>query len=140
MKVGALIIILFYPLIYSCSARDKINPGWWRIDRVEILKNDQLTRVIDSENQYWNFRARDSIEIFEGHQLQVCLQVRMDKHSIRSIDRKSGGLIDEYFISKSNKDQLELYSTIRMEEDNYRVVYYLDKVEDTLSTDTKQSY
>lgn len=128
-----LLSIAFIILAIACS-REKhtILHGLWKIERVEIMKGPVLQKtIIDSSNQYWSIRDREWLYIFDDHKLQNRLQVKMDKESIRSFDTSSGNLQEEFLIERSTTEKLELVSHQTIDKDNYDIIYYLDKIEDS---------
>jgi hypothetical protein len=147
MKVSLLIAWSIAFAFFSC-AKNKVSiaAGWWKIDRIEIVKNNELVKVLDSCMQYWNIYKADSIEIFERKVLQNCLHIKSGRNSIKSIDPETGKLVKEYFIRLQNDQQLELFSNERLGEDIYDVIYYLTRMSkplvigDTLPSATKNVF
>jgi hypothetical protein len=104
--------------------------------KVEILKNNQLTKVIDTGSQYWSFKKPSLIEIFDMHRIQNILHISIGHKSIRSYDN-NGALQDEYTIKTINDDNIALFTKKKVEDAEYNVIYYLDKVKDIPREDVK---
>lgn len=137
---------VFFPLLCSsilffssCSMNNKNIPaGIWKLEKIEILRNNELKKIIDTGYQYWKFYNSDSIEISNTQQVQKCLRIKAGRDSFRSIDNASGNMIDEFFIEKHNKHELEIYSKNKLDKVDYTVVYYLEKVIDTIEGDKEK--
>ena len=123
----------------SCSRNNNAVPdGIWKLEKIEILKDNELRKIIDTGYQYWKFYNSDSIEISNTQQVQKCLRIKAGRDSFRSIDYASGNMIDEFFIEKHNNHELELYSKNKLDKEDYTVVYYLEKVIDTIEGDKEK--
>src|SRR5687767_4622837 len=112
MKISYLLTGLCFLFISSCTRSKNIGllQGLWKVESVEVLRNNELNRVIDPCFQYWNFYKTDSIRIFNKKQIQKCLYVKISKGIIKCINPVNGSLVDEFIIDKLNKTHLELTS------------------------------
>jgi len=105
-----------------------IPAGLWKLEKIEVLQNNELKKIIEAGYQYWKFYKTDSIEIFNDKQVQKCLKIKAGNDSFSSIDGGTGNVIDEFVIEKFNKNELELSSKKKVEWGDYTVVYYLEKI------------
>jgi len=128
-------------LVGSCSqtAHHNMIDSLWKIRKVEILKNRELKKVIDTGFQYWSFRKKSTIEIFDASKIQNILHVRIGNSTIRSYNVK-GDLQDEFVICEIGDDNLALSSKKKMENAEYNVIYYLDKVKDSATDKMQQTH
>jgi hypothetical protein len=133
-SLTAFICILFI----GCNRSNEFS-GLWKIRKVEILKNNELNKVIDTGEQYWCFRRKAVIEIFDKHKMQNTLHVKIGDSSIKSFDA-AGHLQDEFIIHKVDDSNLALASSKKLDDDNYNVIYYLDKVKDTSAREIKNGF
>src|SRR5687768_15402754 len=92
-------------LLLSCQRTDDDFSGLWKIRKVEILKNNELKKVIDTGYQYWNFGRRSVIEIFERQKVQNTLHVKIGLKTIK-IFKLNGQLENEFVISKVSREKL----------------------------------
>jgi hypothetical protein len=123
-------------LLCSCHRRDDFS-GLWKIRKVEILKNDELKKVIDTGYQYWSFARRTVIEIFDRNKVQNTLHVQIGINTIKSY-RVNGQLDEEFLIRKVSRGRLALTSQQNVKEDKYNIIYYLDRIRDTSANDIKK--
>ncbi len=117
-------IFIFICCVVAACYKPDINPklrGLWKVDKVEVMKDGELKRLIKDSSQYWQIYQQDSIRIFTPEKLQNCFPVTIHKSSIT-------GPADEFIIDKLNDESLELSSNKKMQEANYTVIYYLDRV------------
>jgi hypothetical protein len=128
-------------IVFSCSqaGNSDLTGHLWKIHRVEILKNNELKKVIDTGYQYWSFKNTSLIEIWNTEKIQKVLHFKMSKGSIKTYDT-SGALQDEFFIERMGQDNMALSAHKKIEDAEYNIVYYLDKVKDTTAEDIKQGY
>lgn len=121
-------------LIGSCNqvVHHNMIDNLWKIRKVEILKNSELKKVIDTGYQFWSFKKKSTIEIFDAGKIQNVLHVRIGNSIIRSYDVK-GDLQDVFVISEIGDDNLALSSKKKLDDAEYNIVYYLDKVKDSTS-------
>lgn len=128
-------------MVFSCNqtSSSALANSLWRMRKVEILKNNELQKVIDTGSQYWNFKTASLIEIFDSHRIQNILHIHIGNKSIRSYDN-SGTLQDEFMIKKIADDTVALSSKKKTEDAEYNVIYYLDKVKDHSTPEIKQAY
>ena len=128
MKIYTIIACITW-LFASCKPGNTTIPsGIWKLEKIEVLQNNELKKIIEAGYQYWKFYKADSIEIFNDELVQKCLKIKADNDSFRSIDRGTGNVIDEFVIEKFNKQELELSSRKKLDQLEYTVVYYLEKV------------
>jgi hypothetical protein len=127
--------------IFSChqTASPALINSLWKIRKVEILKNNQLKKTIDTGYQYWSFKKKSMIEIFNTGKIQNVLHVQIGNSSIRSYDVK-GKLQEEFVIEEMGDDNMALSSKKKVENAEYNVIYYLDKVKDTAEDKLMQHY
>jgi hypothetical protein len=121
--------VIFTALLLFCCTKGKqttLFPGLWKMEKIEVFNNDHLRKTIDTGYQYWKFCKTDSILIFERKELQNCLQIKINRNSITSIDRTNRA--DVFAITLVNKEKLELSSRQKLNEQEYTIVYYLEKV------------
>lgn len=97
--------------------------------KVEIRQNNELKKLIDTGSQYWSFKNPSLIEIFDTHRIQNVLHIRIGNTSIKSYDNH-GALQDEFLIKKINDNNVALFSKKKVEDAEYHIIYYLDKVKD----------
>ena len=124
------VLASYIVLILSACSKNKIHhllPGFWKLQRIEIMKDGQLKKLIKDSSQYWKVHAKDSIEIFSTQHLQNCLWVNIGKTSIRTIDRATGKLADEYLIDRLDDSRLELSTYQKVIDDEYTILYYLER-------------
>jgi len=128
-------------LLAACKVNNHHLPaGLWRLEKIEVLKNNELKKIIDTGYQYWKFYKTDSIEISNEKEIQKCLRIKAGNDSFRSIDGGTGDTIDEFFIEKLNKHELELSSKKKLDQIDYKVVYYLQKMTGAAETEVKKSF
>lgn len=123
------IIVCIVSLIIACKKNNTTIPsGIWKLQKIEVLQNNELKKIIEAGYQYWKFYKADSIEIFIDELVQKCLKIKVGNDSFRSIDRGTGDIVDEFFIDKLNQQELELSSRKKLDQLEYTVVYYLEKM------------
>lgn len=139
MKYISLTICLC--ILYSCyqSKKSNVTDGLWRIRKVEVLKNNELKKVIDTGYQYWNFNKKSMIEIFDTHKIQNVLHIKIADRSIKSYNNQ-GDLQDEFFVHEINDNSLSLSSCKKLDNQEYNIVYYLNKVRDTTAETIKEAF
>jgi hypothetical protein len=125
-------------LLCSCNRRDDFS-GLWKIRKVEILKNNELKKVIDTGYQYWSFARRTVIEIFDRQKVQKVLHVQIGHATIRSY-KPNGQVDDEFLVRKLSRERLALTSHQHVRDDKYNIIYYLDRVRDTSVSDIKKRW
>lgn len=137
MKLISLTACLFL-MVFSCNqtSSSALAHSLWKMRKVEILKNNELKKVIDTGSQYWNFKTASLIEIFDTHRIQNILHIRISNKSIRSYDN-SGALQDEFMIRHLTDDTVALFSKKKTDDAEYNVIYYLDKVKDASAEEIK---
>ena len=108
------------------------------MDKVEIMQDAELKKTIYSDYQYWSINGR--IEIFDTSRLQNTLHIKMNKKSFNSIDPGTGFIRDEFVIEKINPRHLELCSRKKIDQAEYSIFYYLDKVDDSSAKEIKESF
>ncbi|MEP7376068.1 MAG: hypothetical protein ABI675_21915 [Chitinophagaceae bacterium] len=121
-------------LLFAACLGNKLNnmpSGLWKLYRIEVLRDNELTKTIDAGYQCWKFYKADSIEISDKQEIQKCLKIKCGKNYFNSVDRISGVVIDEFVIEKYDKKVLELSSFKKMDEKNYTILYYLEKISET---------
>jgi hypothetical protein len=106
---------------------------------VEIRKDNEVKKIIDTGSQFWSFKKRSLIEIFDMHRIQNILHIKMGSASIRSFDNR-GSLQDEFIINKMDDNCIALHSTKTVEDAKYDIIYYLDKVKDSTAEEIKNAY
>jgi len=128
MKIQYVLITVSVMIFLYCTkdSYNKLFSGTWKIDKIEVFNKEKLRKCIDTGYQYWQFCKNDSILIFEHKRLQNCLQIKIDKHSIKSIDNNNRQ--DEFAINLLDKERLELSSCQKLNEQEYTIVYHLEKV------------
>lgn len=104
--------------------------GTWKMRRVEIRKDHELQKVIDTGYQLWSFKKPSLLEISDANKIQNILHVKLGRSSIRSYDSK-GVLQDEFQVMELAGDCCSLTSKKTLNDIQYDVVYYLDKIADT---------
>lgn len=116
-----------------CSCNQNAHPelmnGLWKIRKVEILKDHELKIVIDTAYQLWSFKRPSIIEIIDKGRTKNILHIKMDSSSIRSYD-KNGKLKEEFMIRSINNGNVTLASKQKVEDEEYHIIYYLDRVKD----------
>lgn len=128
MKIFTIIVCITW-LLASCKPGNITIPsGIWKLEKIEVSQNNELKKIIEAGYQYWKFYKSDSIEIFNNEQVQKCLKLKADNDSFRSIDRRTGDILDEFVIDKLTKSELEISSRKNLDKIDYTVVYYLEKV------------
>jgi hypothetical protein len=125
-------------LLGSCHGRDEFS-GLWKIRKVEIFRNNELKKVIDTGYQCWSFARRTVIEILDRDKVQNTLHVQIDLNTIKSY-KPNGQLEDEFLIRKVSRGRLALTSHQQVEDDKYNIIYYLDRVKDTSVSDIKKRW
>jgi hypothetical protein len=119
-------------VLFSCGS--DVNSGFanglWKIRKVQILKNKELKKTIDTGFQYWSFQKRSTIEIFDAHKIHNVLHVKIGNSTIRSYDVK-GNLQDEFVIQEISNNNMALSSKKTVDDSEYNIIYFLDKVKDT---------
>jgi hypothetical protein len=140
MKLSSLTAWLCLALFFACHQNkvSDFNNGLWKIRKIEILKDHQLKKVIDTGYQLWSFK-KSLIKIFNLYKLQNTLHVRIDSSSIKSYNT-SGALQDEFLIQKLNGNGLALLSKKKILDAEYYIVYYLDKVRDTTAEELERAF
>lgn len=129
MLTTTFLLMAYSILLFSgCKRAYKIPEGLWKLERVEVLRNNELTKIIDTGFQYWKFFKTDSIQISDEHHVQKRLKIKPGSDSFASIDCKTGNIMDEFVIEKLDKKELELSSRKRLERADYTVVYHLQKI------------
>jgi hypothetical protein len=126
MKLTPLLLVI---LISCCRVPANELSGLWKVERIEVLHNNVLKAKIDTGCQYWAFNARKRIDIFEQSSLRNQLDIKIGSNCIMCVDRMTGEVIDEYRISKLNKKRLLLCNYKKLNEDEYSIMYYFDKVD-----------
>src|SRR5687768_7661553 len=98
MKLYYLLIVFCVLFGHSCirNNNNRFLAGMWKVERVEVLKDNELKRIIDPGIQYWKFCKTDSIEIFNKRQVQNRLYVKVKKSSIKCFNRLNGSQLDEF--------------------------------------------
>lgn len=127
--------ITILTLLFSCGQRDEFA-GLWKIRKVEIHKNNELKKVIDTGFQYWNFKKRSTISIFDKHKVQNTLRIRIRPGVITSLSA-TGEVQEEFLIQELKRNSLALSSKKRVDEDDYDVFYYFDRVRDTVEEESR---
>lgn len=112
--------------------------GLWKVERVEILENSELRKTIYSDAQYWSINGR--IEIFDTSKLQNTLHIKLHPKSISSFDPGTGFIRDEFMIEKLNPRHLELCSRKKIDQAEYSIFYYLNKVDDSTAIEIKDTF
>jgi hypothetical protein len=126
----ALLPIMASLLLFAgCKRHHKVPEGLWKLDKIEVLRNNELKKIIDTGQQYWKFYKADSLEISDAAHVQKSLRIKAGKDSFMSLDHQSGNAVDEFVIDKLNKQELELSSRKTIENDDYTVVYYLERID-----------
>lgn len=133
------LVVVSFVACYKSKNKELLN-GLWKIDRVEVLKGPELKKIIDTDCQYWNISDGSGIEIFDTIEMQNILRIKLDKDSINSIDPGSGRILDKFVIQKLNRNKLELSSRQQLNTGVYSIVYYLDKVNDTIAAEIKEGF
>ena len=134
-----------FSLITLClfACRSTVDPqtmdGLWKIRKVEVFKNNQLKKVIDTGQQYWHIAGKKNIEIFDTQQVHNVLRIKVDKNKIKSFN-DSGQLQDDFVVERHNANSLSLSSHKKMQQDQYNIVYHLDKVPDADADDLRQTH
>jgi hypothetical protein len=130
-------------IIVSCHQavkKQEFEKGVWKIRKVEILKDNQLKKVLDTGSQYWSFQKASLIEIFNTRKIQNILHIKMNPGCIRCYD-DTGALQDELSIREIDNNAIALSSKKKVESGVYDIIYYLDKVKDTsLLLQEKETY
>lgn len=108
------------------SYHSRIPDGPWELRRIEVLRNNELKKIIDTGYQCWEFFAC-SMEISDDRHLQRRLKIKAGTDSFRSIEYGTGNVVDEFMIDKLSHGELELSSRKIIENVNYTVVYYLHR-------------
>ena len=128
MKPIALTVCLC--TLISCGQTNKqLLTGFWKIRKVEVLKDDQLQKTIDVGCQYWRFINRNSISIFDTLRVQNVLTVKIGSSSIKSFDNATDRLKDEFVIRELDAKKLLLCSHHTLDAYDYNALYYLERVE-----------
>jgi hypothetical protein len=127
--------------MFSChqTASPAFVNSLWKIRKVEILKNNQLKKTIDTGYQYWSFKKKSTIEIFNTNKIQNVLRVKIGNSTIRSYDVK-GNIQDEFVIKEMDDDNMALSSKKKVDDGEYNVIYYLDNVKDSAEDKLKQGH
>ena len=108
---------------------NRIPDGIWKLERIEVLKDHELKKIIDTGYQYWKFLNNESIEIYNDSTVQKRMKIKAGSDSFSSIECGTGAVLDEYVIEKVNRRELELSSSKTIERSDYTVVYYLNKID-----------
>jgi hypothetical protein len=123
-------------ILVLCSCGSNVNTGLanglWKIRKVQILKDSELKKTIDTGYQYWNFQKRSTIEIFDAQKIHNVLHIKIGNSTIRSYDVK-GNLQDEFVIEEIDNNNMALSSKKKVDDSEYNIIYFLDKVKDTSS-------
>jgi hypothetical protein len=128
MKYQAIVLCL---LIAACdSSNDMALCGRWKMQKVEIFRNSILTKVIEEKNQFWDFQQPGKIKIIDRYGDQKFLKVKRQDSTIRSYTT-DGLLKDEFLLRHPGSGRLTLTSYHKRDENDYAIVYYLNKVEDS---------
>ena len=127
--------------VFSChqTSEQGLANCLWKMRRVEILKDNELKKVIDTGSQYWSFKKPSLIEIFDTHRIQNILHISIGNKSIRSYDNM-GALQDEFLIKQINDNNVALFSKKKVEDAVYNIIYYLDKVKDSDANEIRNAY
>jgi hypothetical protein len=127
--------------LFSCRQANNtdLTKSLWKIRKVEIWKDNEVAKVIDTGSQFWSFEKKSMIEIFDKHRVQNVLHIKMSTGSIRSYDT-SGSLQDEFFIQQLDKECLALSSRKKIMQSAYNIIYYLDRVRDTTAGEIKATF
>jgi hypothetical protein len=115
---------------HGCGNQPAVN-GYFRMNRVEVFENNRLARVIDTGIQFWNFSKLSTIQIYNNAGIQKTLYINNYKGRIQSRDKISGKLREEFFIRKWDQQCLELYSRKTINQNQYKVIYFLEKLNDS---------
>lgn len=129
MKPIALTFCIF--ILCACHKQTVHLSGLWKIRKVEVLRNNQVQKILDSGCQYWNFTDVSCIKIFDTTKIQNTLSISIGRNSIKSYDTTTGSLKDEFRIEEANAKNLMLSSEQQIKNAVYHVNYYLDRVEGT---------
>jgi hypothetical protein len=142
MKRFIFFFLLPFFLATAChhGGESPLMSGLWKIRKVEVLKNNTLQKVIDTGCQYWSFAHRCNLRIFDTHRLQNNLHICFKKNTFQSFDSTTGELKDIFQIQELAAGNLALSSHKKMMEDDYHIIYYLDKVADTLEGSIQNAY
>jgi hypothetical protein len=131
MRILTIFISIAIFITFACRGTEHSFHGLWKVKRVEVMQGSELKKLIDTGSQYWDMRTKSGIDIFDNGQLQNRLSIKTAANSIQSFDPATGNLKDEFVIEKFDKQNLELSSRQTINENDYQVIYYLDKVPDT---------
>lgn len=140
MKIISLAACLLF-ICFSCrrSIKTDLMNGLWKIRKVEIWKDNEVEKIIDTGNQFWSFGNSSQIEIFDTHKIQNILHVKMGAGSIRSYD-SGGALKDEFIIQQLNEGIFALSSKQKVLDDEYNIIYYLCKVKDSTAEEIQRAF
>ena len=129
MKIQLLFAAAAAILLLYCHKKTSgdLIPGTWQVKKIDIFSDNQLRKTIDTGYQYWRFYKDDSIHIYDHATLQNCLHIKMDKQFIHSIDSKNR--TDQFSIDTLNNQILELSSKQCLPDEEYTIVYHLEKME-----------
>lgn len=140
MKASYLLIAGSLFFLVSCADRTKRKmEGWWKVRKIEVLKNNELKKTIDTGCQYWNFARQSKIEIFDLHTMQNTLHVKFGSNLLRSYDG-DGHMQEEFIIGSISDQNLELLTHTKLRQDDYSVIYYFDRIKDTTQGQEKEAF
>jgi hypothetical protein len=105
--------------------------GYFKMNRVEVFENDRLAKVIDTGIQFWNFSRLSTIQIFNNAGVQKTLYINKYKGRLQSRDKTTGKLREEFYIRKWDQQCLELRSTKTINQNQYYIIYFLEKINDS---------
>ena len=124
--------ILFLLLLAGCRPDKGLTlNGRWKMQRIEIFKNEVLAKVIKEDSQYWYFNRPSQIEIRSDSRPPTILQVKIKEQVITTFD-SVGGVKEKFRLRQLNGDRLSLTSQTITDNTRYTIIYNLHKVEDTV--------
>jgi hypothetical protein len=124
------IILLVMICNHGCGNQPTVY-GYFKMNRVEVFENNRLAKVIDTGIQFWIFSRLSTIQIYNNADIQKTLYINSYRGRIQSRDKITGKLREEYFIRKWDQQYLELYSSKTINQNQYKVIYFLEKLNDS---------